>query len=283
MRYPRSGFDDRTSRGDQFLLLACLALSLGAIALPERWSYGLATSLRGTALVPVLWLQERAAEGRTSRSRFQELQAERDSAAYAAQTLPEVLAENERLRALLGLQRRERMGSIPAEVLHQTVPTDGQTLLLSVGRSSGVTAGSPVVAPDGLIGVVITASQGSSIAMTWSHPEFRVSAASAEGAVLGIVAPSPNTDASETFLELRGVAFRDTVPAGTAVVTSGLGGVYPRGIPIGRVMGVRKEELGWERIYRLAPMANPGRISHVLVLKPEPRRGPDPLDQAGRP
>jgi cell shape-determining protein MreC len=45
--------------------------------------------------------------------------------------------------------------------------------------------------------------------------------------------------------------------------------VYPRGIPIGRVAGVRKEELGWERIYRLAPLANPGRISHVLVLVPE--------------
>ena len=105
--------------------------------------------------------------------------------------------------------------------------------------------------------------------MTWAHPEFRVSAATQDGSVLGIVAPSPNTDASETYLELRGVAFRDTVQAGTLVVTSGLGGVFPRGIPIGRVAGVRKEELGWERIYRLAPLANPGRISHVLVLAPE--------------
>jgi rod shape-determining protein MreC len=110
--------------------------------------------------------------------------------------------------------------------------------------------------------------------MTWAHPEFRVSGVTEDGAVLGIVAPWPNTDPSETFLELRGVAFRDTVPTGTMVMTSGLGGVYPRGIPIGRVAGVRKEELGWERIYRLAPLANPGRVSHVLVLI----AGPKPAD-----
>jgi rod shape-determining protein MreC len=269
MRYPRRGFEDRTSRSDNLLLLACLVLSLGAIALPDRWSLSLSQGLRGTALAPMLWLQERAAEGRTSRSRFLALQAQRDSAAYAAQLLGEVEAENARLRAMLQLPAREGFKSHPAEVLHQTVPTDGRTVILSVGRNGGVAAGNPVIAPEGLIGVVLSAGPTSSVAMTWANPEFRVSAATQDGAILGIVAPSSNTDASETYLELRGVAFRDTVETGTLVVTSGLGGVYPRGIPIGRVAGVRKEELGWERIYRLAPLANPGRVSHVLVLAPE--------------
>jgi rod shape-determining protein MreC len=269
MRYPRSGFEERTSRSDNLLLLACLVLSLGAIALPDRWSLSLSDGLRSTALAPVLWLQERAAEGRTSRSRLLTLQAQRDSAALASQRLGEVEAENARLRAMLQLPAREGFKAHPAEVLHQTVPTDGRTVILSVGRNGGIAAGNPVIAPEGLVGVVLSAGPGSAVAMTWAHAEFRVSAATQDGAVLGIVAPSPNTDASQTYLELRGVAFRDTVETGTLVVTSGLGGVYPRGIPIGRVAGVRKEELGWERIYRLAPLANPGRISHVLVLVPE--------------
>lgn len=216
--------------------------------------------------MPVLWLQQRAAEGRTSRSRFQALQAERDSLAYAALNLAEVAAENQRLRALLALRDREEFHTIPAEVLHQTAPTDGRTLVLSEGDRAGVAAGSPVIAPEGLLGVVLSVGPRTSAAMTWAHPEFRVSAATANGAILGIVAPSPNADASEAALEFRGVAFRDTIPAGELVVTSGLGGVFPRGIPIGRVAGIRKEELGWERIYRIAPLANPGRISHVLVL-----------------
>jgi rod shape-determining protein MreC len=93
--------------------------------------------------------------------------------------------------------------------------------------------------------------------------------------VLGIVAPSLNTEASESFLEFRGVAYRDTVAAGTMVMTSGLGGVYPKGLPIGRVAGLGREQLGWERIYRLAPLANPGHVAHVLVVRTP--AGPEPV------
>lgn len=276
-RYPRpggggvggagGGIGRAASRSDTLLFLGCLVLSVGAIALPDRWSLTLAEKLRNTALAPVLWLQERAVEGRTSRARFVAMQAERDSVGYAAQTLAEVTAENERLRALLGLRARVRWATIPAEVLHQTVPTDGRTLLLSAGRAAGVPPDVPVIAPEGLVGLVVSAGRLTSVAMTWAHPDFRVSASTENGSVLGIVAPSGNTGASDAFLEFRGVAFRDTVETGTLVVTSGLGGVYPRGIPIGRVAGVRKEELGWERVYRLAPLVNPGRLMHVLILR----------------
>ncbi|HTL04750.1 MAG TPA: rod shape-determining protein MreC [Gemmatimonadales bacterium] len=256
-----------TSRSDTLLFLGCLVLSCGAIALPERLSLHLANAVRETALLPVLWLQQRAVEGRTSRSRFQALQAERDSAVLAAQSLGVLAAENERLRGLLALRERTAMATVPAEVLHQVAPTDGRTLLLALGAATGVRPGDPVISPEGLVGVVLSVAARSTVAMSWGHPDFRVSAATEDGSVLGIVAPSVNTEASETFLEFRGVAYRDTVATGTLVLTSGLGGVYPRGIPIGRVAGVRKEELGWERIYRLAPLANPGHLGHVLVLR----------------
>jgi len=50
------------------------------------------------------------------------------------------------------------------------------------------------------------------------------------------------------------------------VLSSGLGGVFPKGIPIGSVVGTIREEAGWERVYRLRPAANPGSAPHVLVL-----------------
>jgi rod shape-determining protein MreC len=256
-----------TSRSDTLLFLGCLVLSAGALVLPERWSLSLANGLRETALAPVLWVQQRAVEGRTSRSRFQALQAERDSAILASQSLSELATENERLRALLALQARTSSVTVPAEVLHQAAPTDGRTLLLGIGAGTGIRVSDPVISPEGLVGVLLSVGGKTTVAMTWAHPDFRVSAATEDGVVLGIVAPSVNTEASETFLEFRGVAYRDTVATGTLVLTSGLGGVYPRGIPIGRVAGVRKEELGWERIYRLAPLANPGHLAHVLVLR----------------
>jgi rod shape-determining protein MreC len=263
-----------TSRSDTLLFLACLLLSMGAIALPDRLSLRVAEGLRDTALVPLLWLQQRAEEGRTSRARFRAVQAERDSAAIDAASVAALRAENERLRALLGLPARTTFATVPAEVLQQTGPTEGRTLLLGLGRASGVRAGDPVIAPEGLIGVLVTVGRRSAVALTWAHPDFRASAVTEDGSVLGIVAPSANTLASETFLEFRGVAYRDTVAAGTLVMTSGLGGIYPKGIPVGRVAGVRAEELGWERIYRLAPMANPGHVAHLLVVRAP--AGPEP-------
>jgi rod shape-determining protein MreC len=50
------------------------------------------------------------------------------------------------------------------------------------------------------------------------------------------------------------------------VLSSGLGGVYPKGIPVGTVTGLAGERAGWERVYRLQPAANPGSVAHVLVL-----------------
>ncbi|HET8834176.1 MAG TPA: rod shape-determining protein MreC [Gemmatimonadales bacterium] len=243
----------------------CLVLSLVALFSPAAWGLGIASALRQSVLAPLVWLQVRAEEDKTSRVRLRALTTERDSAAYRAQGLPSLLAENERLRQLLGLTRRLGSHYVAAEVLHQPQATDGRTLLLSVGSREGVAAFDPVVAPEGLIGVVLNAASRSSIVMTWAHPEFRVSAFTVTGNAAGVVAPSPS-GSGEGALEFRGVPYRDSVPVGTLVLSSGLGGVYPKGIPVGTVTGIVSEQAGWERVYRLLPAANPGSAGHVLVL-----------------
>ncbi len=253
------------SRSDTVLLFSCLALSITAMLLPSAWALAFASSIRATALAPVVWLQNNAEQWRSSRLELEDIAAARDSAALAAQSLPGLQAENTELRGLLALKSRVTYRTIAAEVLHQTGPTDGRTLLLGVGSSAGVRAGNPVVSPEGLIGLVVSAEPGSSVAMTWAHPDFAASVVTEDGSVMGIVAPTPGAVASETLLELRGVPYRDTVPAGKQVLTSGLTGVYPRGIPVGRVAGTRREEMGWERVYRLTPFANPGQVRHVLI------------------
>ena len=254
------------SRRDTALFVGCMVLALTALFTPERITGSLANGLRQSVLAPLVWLQGEAELGRTSRARLRTLLAERDSAAYAAQVLPSLTAENERLRALLGLSKRLRTPYVAAEVLHQAQVTDARMLLLSVGTARGVTAFDPIVAPEGLIGVIWNASRSTSVAMTWAHPEFRVSAFTANGSAFGIVAAAPNATGTDAYLEFRGVPYRDSVPPGTVVLSSGLGGVYPKGIPIGTVVDVAREEAGWARVYRLRPAANPGSTAHVLVL-----------------
>jgi rod shape-determining protein MreC len=254
------------TRRDTVMFVACLVLSLVGLFSPAAWGMSIAASLRETVLAPLVWLQASAEEGKTSRVRFRALTAERDSAAYVAQSLPSLLAENERLRQLLALRHRLSTRYVAAEVLHQAQATDGRTLLLNAGARDGVAAFDPVVVPEGLLGVVLNASERTSIVMTWAHPEFRVSAFTVTGNAVGVVAPSPSLTGGEGTLEFRGVPFRDSVQVGTQVLSSGLGGVYPKGIPVGTVTGVVREQAGWERVYRLLPAANPGSAAHVLVL-----------------
>ena len=257
---------DRTfSRRDTVSLLVCLGLSLLGLFLPSSWGESIAATLRDSALTPFVWLQARAEEGRTSRARFRVVTAERDSAAMAAQLIPALTAENRQLRALLGLQPRLGTPYVPAEVLHQSSPTDARMLLVRVPQR--VAPFEPVVSADGLVGVVSNARGNQAAVMTWAHPDFRVSAFSADGRVFGMVAPAAGGGGgAEAGLEFRSTSYRDTVAVGTEILSSGLGGVYPKGIPLGTVLGIAREQAGWERVYRLRPAANPSAVTHVLIL-----------------
>ena len=88
------------------MFLVCLGLSLVCALLPTGLARHRRRRCGETVLAPLVWLQSRAEEGRTSRARFLAVTAQRDSAAYLAQALPVLRAENERLRQLLALSQR---------------------------------------------------------------------------------------------------------------------------------------------------------------------------------
>jgi rod shape-determining protein MreC len=112
----------------------------------------------------------------------------------------------------------------------------------------------------------------------WTHPEFRASAMSADRSAYGIVYPrlsvggaarDESTPPERYLLELRGVAFRSALKPGTPIVTSGLGGVYPAGIPIGIVLDELETAEGWARTYLVRPAVRPPDVTNVMVLLPE--------------
>ena len=258
--------DRSQSRRDTAALLICAAVSFLVLLAPDSLGLSVSSSLRDSILAPLVWLQSRAAEGRTSRARFREVTAQRDTATLVAQNLPVLEAENHRLRELLALSRRAGFRHVAAEVLHQSAASDGRMLLVDAGRDDGVVPSQPVVAPEGLIGVIASAAGTTSSVMTWAHPDFRVSAFTERAAIFGVVAPAGGAVGSEALLEFRAASYRDTLATGTLVLSSGLGGVYPKGIPIGTVAGVAREQEGWERVYALQPSASPSATAHVMIL-----------------
>ena len=258
------------SRRDTIAFIACLLLSIVVRMAPAPWHDAVASALRRTLLAPFITLQQETESIRATRAQFRRVVAERDSAMVNATLVEALREENAQLRAVLGLSQRIPVRHVPAEVLHQTLPTDGYTLLLSAGSNQGVKPLAPVIAAGGLVGVVRSVSPSTSIVVAWPHPDFRASAMTGDGSVFGIVAPYSESGPTDELLELRGVPYREHLAAGTRVYTSGLatgeGGIYPRGIPIGTILSVAQELPGWARTYLVLPAVHPASVSHVVVL-----------------
>src|SRR5438034_7028519 len=266
------GADRYASRADTLVFLGCVLLSAAAMSLPGRLRDPLAGTLRRTVLAPFLSLQQQIERLSASLARYDAVVAQRDSATLVATFLPELRGENARLRSLLGLGTRLGTGYIPAEVLREPEPTSPLTFIVSAGKKQGVKPLSAVVSPEGLVGIVSTVDLQTSLVVTWAHPEFRASAMASDGSVYGIVAPHGSEGPRAWLLELQGVAYSQLVPDGATILTSGLGGVLPRGIPLGTVVGVAGESEGWERTYLVRPAVHPAGVTHVMILTGPPVR-----------
>lgn len=258
-----------------------MALGLLLIVMPLAYREGVADAIRGTVLWPVLSLQRGAADREGRYAEVERLRAERDSLASFLVGQAGLAQENRELRALLGF--RERLGWSFAAAEARRMYTEGGatsssgsfgTLQLSAGSRDGVREGSPVVTAEGLVGSVQKAGTGSSLAMDWTNPNFRVSAMTTDGETYGIAEPGEGPG-GERMLMLSPNALHTAPDTGAMIVTSGDGQMYPRGIPIGKVVGSGKETSGWQRTYYIRPLVSPAQSSHVLVLGQETRAPTD--------
>ncbi len=257
------------TRIDLIVLAVCLVLSIAARALPDTMREPVSTSMRRTFLAPLVMLQERSELSRRSLILAEGRTAISDSVSWKAMTAGTLEGENTRLRKLLGLGARVRIGFIPAEALHGRGIRDETTVILSAGSRAGVSRLSPVIAPEGLVGVVDAVDPTMSHAMLWTHPDFRVSAMSPDGTAFGIAQAHLTGATGGYLLELRGVPFRATLKPGALIVSSGWGGVWPRGIPVGTVLQEIKTSESWARTYLLRPAVNPADIYSVMILRRE--------------
>ena len=259
-----------SSRIDFLLFIGCLIAAAVALVLPLQMRDPLAELLRRSVVAPLVNLQSNAERWHAAWQLSEERTARLDSAVMRGFNAVALQSENDDLRKLLGLGARLHTGFVPAEAVHNAVREDVvTTLTLTAGTRAGVKVYSPVVSPEGVVGLVQTADPTISIAILFSHPDFRASAMSGDGTAFGIVYPHLQQSlggSGEYLLELHGVPFRTTLPAGTMMYTSGLGGTFPRGIPIGSVLRELKTAEGWTRTYLLQPSVNPAKVNTVMVL-----------------
>lgn len=256
-----------------------LVLAVGCIALLETGpgaEVAVSEALRGTALRPFLeaqdWVDRRAElQGRVST--LVEENARLQSELVRRRGMER---ENRELRELVAIAGDEGR-FLPAEILPGE-PRLGvaRRFLLPMGRGSGMRAPAGVLTADGVVGVVRTVTADGAAGDFWTHPDYRVSVRVRGGAVTGIVRPD-DAESDQPVLVFEGAPYQDEVPQGTVLVTTGAGGVYPPGVPVGTVQGLAQVERGWARSYRVRPAVRPEDVSAALIWLPAPGASGDSL------
>jgi rod shape-determining protein MreC len=269
--------DTQGGRRQVSFAAAVMLLALTTPYLSEGLQQGIAFTLQASALQPFIAIQQRLTEARANADRVAYLQSELDSLSAVVSTHHALADENRTLRELVGLAERAGPAFIPTTVLRPGTPGSESMFIVDVGYDEGVREGAPVVGTRGLVGVIREVRGRSSVGMDWTHPDFRVSAMLVDGTTFGIVENVRGAFREQDRLRLNGTAYHEDAGVGTLVVTSGLGGVFPRGIPIGRVESTAEVQGTWLKSYWLLPAVEPGSVTHVLVERVDGPRDLGPL------
>lgn len=248
------------------LAISFLLLALVAAYIPAATQQSIAWSMRVTVLRPFIATQQWMVAAKDNAADVGVLRAQLDSLSATVSSQAGLLDENQTLRDLLDLAERGETSFRPATVLRSGIPGSESMFFLDLGSRDGIENGAPVVDRHGLVGRILEVRQEISVGMDWTHPDFRASAMLQDGGTYGIVENRRGAFREEDRLVLNGTAYYETAPDNTLVLTSGLGGVFPRGIPIGRIAGIEEVQGQWRKAYRLRPMVEPGSVTHVIVF-----------------
>lgn len=257
--------EEPTGRGQTITAVAMVGLAIVALFAPPAPQQQLAFLLRSSVLRPFVSIQEGLAAARLHAVSTEEFQARIDATVSALTNQNTLAEENRRLRQLLELSGRLGTAYRPASVLRPGTAGSESMFLLDLGSDQGLRVNAPVIASGGLIGVVREVRAGMSIGMDWTHPDFRASAMTLDGEIYGFVRVERGLFREGDRLLLDGIPFHNSLEPGMTIVTSGLGGVFPRGIIVGTVDRLAEETAGWRRSYWLRPAVFPGSATHVLV------------------
>jgi rod shape-determining protein MreC len=197
-------------------------------------------------------------ENQRLRRRIQELEVEKNS-------LLEAGATNRRLQQLLDFRARLPAGSVTASIIGNSASSWFQTCLLDKGSADGVKKGMAVVTPLGIVGQVVSETAHTAKVLLITDPNSGVDALVQRTRVRGIVSGS-----LENVTIMKYVKRSEDIQEGDRLITSGVDGVFPKGLMVGTATKVRKQNLGLFQYVEVAPAVSSSRTEEVLVVSIEP-------------
>jgi len=176
--------------------------------------------------------------------------------------LEEARLENETLRRQLDFKSAvPSMTMLPAEVIGRDPNTLLQYLLIDRGSADGIAVSMPVLTDQALVGRISEVSTHSSKVMLITDPSSSVSCLIQRTRATGSVQGYPDND-----LVMRYIPQGDTVAAGDVVLTSGLGGNFPKRLLVGQVLSVETSDVEVFQLAHVAPAVSLADLEMVMVL-----------------
>lgn len=175
--------------------------------------------------------------------------------------LEEQALETQRLQRLLAVRQTSQAEFLAARVVGKDATNWFKTILLDRGSQEGVRRNLPVLAPDGLVGRVVEVTPTSAKVQLLTDPVSAVGALIQRTRVTGIVTGNLGAGARVRYLPLMA-----DVVVGDEMVTSGMGGVFPKGIPIGRISALERRSGALFQEATIRPAVDLARLEEVLIL-----------------
>ncbi len=203
---------------------------------------------------------------RTLRQRNAELESQINSLLIENVQLKEVEAENANLRRLLQFAEAHpflefRGAEVVARVIGRDPINLSNYLVIDLGQEHGIRDGMPVVTERGLVGRVSQANRTSSRVLLLTDPASAVSALIQSSRLTGVVQGQAGGG-----LVMEYIPQDATVAPGEIVITSGLGGRFPRGLVIGQITSVYRRDYEMFQRAVVRPSVDFDRIEQVLVI-----------------
>jgi rod shape-determining protein MreC len=175
--------------------------------------------------------------------------------------LEEQALETQRLQGLLAMKEISRTEFLAARVVGKDATNWFKTVLIDRGSLAGIRRNQPVVAPDGLVGRVVEVTPTAAKVQLITDPVSAAGGLIQRTRVIGIVSGSLGAGLKVRYLPLMA-----DIAIGDEVVTSGMGGVFPKGIPLGRVIAAERRSGALFQEATLAPKVDLSRLEEVLIL-----------------
>jgi rod shape-determining protein MreC len=181
--------------------------------------------------------------------------------------LEETARENDRLRQALSWRPRVPWQVRPARVIGHDPANWWQSLHIDLGRRDGVRPNLPVLTADGLVGRVAEVGVARSRVALVGDPSCRVAGQVQETREKGVLLPNASS-LNRLVIDFTYLPTTASFQPGHTVLTSGDGGIFPAGIPVGVITEVRTNEPGLFREARVRLAVNLNRLEEVWVMLP---------------